>query len=68
MNDEGVEHFMHEDEQWGRMYINLPKGEHEVSAKLHNTPVRTVGNLVSLLSWGIFGVIIYNKKTNPSRK
>lgn len=43
--------FIHEKEEWGRMYIKIPQGEHEVAAKLTNTPVRTAGNTISLLTW-----------------
>lgn len=38
-------------EKWGRMYVNVPKGEHLVSFKLENTPLRTVSNIISLLTW-----------------
>ena len=40
-----------EEEAWGRIWINIPKGEHQVYAQFHNTPIRTVSNLVSLVSW-----------------
>jgi hypothetical protein len=38
-------------EKWGRMYINIPAGMHQVSLKLENTPLRTVSNYISLFSW-----------------
>lgn len=46
-----VNNFVPKDETWGRMYINVPKGKHEVYAKLHNTPVRKVANTISLFTW-----------------
>lgn len=47
---EEVETFVGEDDL-GRIHINVPAGEHEITARLYNTPVRTAGNLISLLSW-----------------
>jgi len=52
-----VEVFVHKDEVWGRMYIEVPEGEHLVYAQLYNTWPRTVGNLVSLASWA--GLIVF---------
>lgn len=42
-----------EEERWGRMWIDVPVGEHLVSAKFKNTPIRTLSNLVSIFSWGL---------------
>jgi len=39
------------DDDWGRMHIDAPKGEHTITAKLINTPARTAGNAISLVSW-----------------
>jgi hypothetical protein len=39
------------DEQWGRMWIEVSKGQHHVEVKFENTPIRTVGNTISILSW-----------------
>ena len=38
-------------DQWGRMHIDLPRGEHQVVLKLENTPVRSAGNSISVVSW-----------------
>ncbi len=35
----------------GRPQIKLPKGEYKIVAKLENTPIRTLGNTLSLISW-----------------
>lgn len=46
-----------ETEKWGRMYIEVPKGAHEVNFKLYNTFVRSLANSISFLTW--LGLIIY---------
>ncbi len=43
--------YVPEEEEWGRMWIELPKGEHNVEVKFENTPIRTVGNIISIVSW-----------------
>lgn len=50
VNGERAETYIGDDE-WGRMHIDLPNGEHQVILKLENTPVRTIGNIGSLISW-----------------
>lgn len=35
----------------GRMQIDVPIGSHTLTAHFTNTPVRTLGNLLSLISW-----------------
>ena len=44
----------------GRIAISLPKGNYEVSGKFTNTPVRTAGNTITLLSF-VALVLIYAK-------
>ena len=46
-----IENFVPETENWGRMYIEVPGGEHEINLKLKNTFPRTLGNIVSLVAW-----------------
>ncbi len=46
-----VNDYVSEDEQWGRIYFDAPKGEHTVEINLKSTPPRTIGNVVSTLSW-----------------
>ncbi len=41
----------------GRIVLNLSPGTHQVYVKLHNTPVRTISNYISLFAW--IGVGIY---------
>lgn len=43
--------YIDQTEQWGRMYIQVPKGAHEVYFKLYNTPLRTISNVISGVSW-----------------
>ena len=41
----------------GRMQIDVPAGNHNITALFTNTPIRTLGNTLSLISW--FLVLIY---------
>lgn len=51
-------HYIDEEEKWGRMYIDVPQGRHHVRAEFRNTPIRTVGNWVSLFSWAALVVCV----------
>jgi len=53
MDGDQIETKVPEEERWGRMWIEIPKGEHKITARFYNTPIRTVGNTISLFSWGI---------------
>jgi len=35
----------------GLITFKVPVGDHNVSARLTNTPIRTIANLISLVSW-----------------
>lgn len=60
---EEKETFVPEDERWGRMYVTLEKGTHDVRVELQNTPVRTAGNLISLVAWvGLFAYPLWRKR------
>jgi hypothetical protein len=48
-----IETIVPEEEKWGRMWIEVPKGEHKITARFYNTPIRTIANTISLFSWGI---------------
>ncbi len=50
-NGKEVKPYVPDEEKWGRMWIELAKGEHDVSVKFVNTPIRTIGNTISLISW-----------------
>ncbi len=55
--------YPHSDENhWGRLRIDLPPGIYEVSGKLYNTPIRTLSNLLTLVSFSLLIMIITWKK------
>lgn len=51
LDGKSIDTFIPDTEKWGRIYINIPKGNHSVNLKLTNTPLRTVCNYLSLVSW-----------------
>jgi len=58
-----VETYIPKEEMWGRMYIDVPKGEHEIVIKLLNTPLRCVSNIISLTVWlGLLGYLVLQFK------
>ena len=57
-----IEEFVPEEELWGRMWIELPQGEHLIYTQLFNTPVRTAGNIISLLAIILLILFAYSKK------
>lgn len=59
-----VEVFIPEEEKWGRMWVRVPAGNHKVSVTFTNTPVRTVANIVSLISWLALISFLVLKKRN----
>ncbi|HBL51745.1 MAG: hypothetical protein A3D24_00735 [Candidatus Blackburnbacteria bacterium RIFCSPHIGHO2_02_FULL_39_13] len=50
MDGKKVDTFIGDDE-WGRMRLEVPSGEHKVTAKFKDTPIRKVANFISLSSW-----------------
>jgi len=42
----------------GRLVINLDAGDHQIFVKFTNTPVRTVSNYISLVTWLFFGLFL----------
>lgn len=44
----------------GRIAVDLPVGEHEVIGKFENTPIRNIGNILTVLSFTAL-VVIYAK-------
>jgi hypothetical protein len=49
--------FVPDEERWGRMWINLPRGNYQLCVEFLDTPVRKVSNVLSLLSWLMLFVI-----------
>ena len=60
--------FVPKTEEWGRLYVNIPKGDHEVSVKLSDTPVRTAGNIISIVSWVLLGLILFFRRNTLMHK
>lgn len=53
----------------GRMKIDAPPGKHTLIAKFTNTPIRIVGNSLSLVSWSLIvgmGIMSLWRKKSPS--
>lgn len=46
-----------QDKLLGRIQTLVPAGEHRLVARFTNTPIRTIGNVLSLISWGLFVLI-----------
>src|SRR5258708_73017 len=58
-----VPNFIEKDEKWGRMWIDVPKGEHHVIVRLYDTPIRTIANTLSIISWlGLGSYLVFRKK------
>ncbi len=70
-NGQEVETYVDENEKWGRIYFKLGPGSYEIEARLYNTPARTIGNIISIVSWtGLAGylVITYKKSKQGKKK
>ncbi len=54
---------MGKDEKIGRIYVNVPNGMHQVYARLYDTWSRTLGNIISLVTWVVLiALLILRKK------
>ncbi len=52
-----IKQFMPKEEEWGRIWIQIPEGEHKITANFTNTPIRTISNFISVFSWlGLIGL------------
>lgn len=58
VNNKEVEVDPYEDKELGRPRVHLSAGEYDFVAKFTNTPARTIGNTLSLLSWAILIVLV----------
>lgn len=47
---------------WGLITFSVPAGEHEIDIRLKDTPVRKVGNFLTLISFGLLGLILVKSK------
>ena len=55
-----------EDYCFGLITINVPSGPHSLSAKLTDTPVRLLGNIITLVSFLVFGWMVFKKDEKVS--
>lgn len=64
-----IEYSVPDEEKWGRMWINVSPGEHLIEAKFTNTPIRTISNGVSLLSFLglLFSPYLFRKYIKKSK-
>lgn len=52
-----------DEEKWGRIWINLPKGEHKVELRFTKTPARAAADAISFISWiALPALIIWRKR------
>jgi hypothetical protein len=49
----------------GRMVININPGFNQIYVKLHNTPIRTISNYISLIAWISILLIFSSKLWKP---
>jgi glutaredoxin-related protein len=58
-----VNGFVPVSEEWGRLYMNIPAGGHHVNVHLYDTPVRQIGNILSVVSWlGLGGFVLWKRR------
>lgn len=51
------------DDEWGRIHISVPAGEHTITARLYDTQPRKVGNIISIVSWlALFTVPLWRRR------
>lgn len=63
VNGEVYNHYVPEVEMWGRIWLEVPEGENDVELRFTNTPIRSVSNIISLISWlGLIGYILNKRK------
>jgi hypothetical protein len=63
-----IPNYVGPNEKWGRMYIDVPQGNHSVYLRLYNTPIRTVSNWVSLATWlGLSAYLLVCRKMVKSK-
>ena len=60
-----IQTYVDTEERWGRMYIDIPRGSHDIYLKLFNTPIRTLSNIISVITWFLLLTFpIWRKKIN----
>lgn len=61
---DGAEVEIKDNNKYKLITIKVPKGEHEIYGKFENTPVRTLGNLISLICLISLVIFIYGTRRN----
>jgi hypothetical protein len=61
LNGSEIEEYVAENEEWGRMYIDVPAGTHQVEIQLLDTPIRTLGNVITVISFIALGFALVFK-------
>lgn len=63
LDGKGIQSYIPESEVWGRIYVDIPKGQHSIDLNFTNTPIRTFSNYLSLLAWiSLIIFLIWNRK------
>jgi len=58
-----VKEYVDKSEEWGRIYIDVYQGEHFIYARLENTPIRSIANGISFISWlGLLSYILVRRR------
>ncbi len=52
----------------GLITFNIPNGPHKIEASLTNTPIRTLGNILTIISFILLIFLIFKSKTSESLK
>lgn len=50
--------YVPEEERWGRMWVDIPSGDHLVYVQFFNTPIRTFSNIISVLA--ILALLVFS--------
>jgi len=58
-NGNRIEKYIAEEEMFGRIWFDLPRGEYQIYAQIFNTPIRTYANIISLVSWALFIFLVF---------
>jgi hypothetical protein len=67
LDGNNIAKYIPDTEEWGRIYIDVPAGQHKVDLNLENTPVRTISNIISLLAWfSLIPLLFYKPKTHST--
>ncbi len=68
IDDKVVAAYLDNQEKYGRMYLNVPKGDHKIYLKLQNTDIRTYSNVLSVVTWVLVVPLLYKKRNEINKK